>query len=80
MKYSMVFVDIRMPKVNGYELVNEIKCIDPSIKVLLMSAYDVSKAEVLGNLNEGVTVDEVMHKPFSLIKLISIVNSLLIKS
>lgn len=80
MKYSMVFVDIRMPKVNGYELVNEIKCIDPSIKVILMSAYDVSKAEVLGNLNEGVTVDEVMHKPFSLIKLISIVNSLLIKS
>ena len=80
MKYSMVFVDIRMPKVNGYELVNEIKCIDPSIKVILMSAYDVSKVEVLGNLNEGVTVDEVMHKPFSLIKLISIVNSFLIKS
>ena len=80
MKYSMVFVDIRMPKVNGYALVNEIKCIDPSIKVILMSAYDVSKVEVLGNLNEGVTVDEVMHKPFSLIKLISIVNSLLIKS
>ena len=80
MKYSMVFVDIRMPKVNGYELVNEIKCIDPSIKVILMSAYDVSKVEVLGNLNEGVTVDEVMHTPFSLIKLISIVNSFLIKS
>jgi DNA-binding NtrC family response regulator len=80
MKYSMVFVDIRMPKVNGYELVNEIKSIDPSIKVILMSAYDVSKVEALGNLNEGVAVDELMQKPFSLIKLIGIVTSLLEKS
>jgi DNA-binding NtrC family response regulator len=80
MEYSMVFVDIRMPNVSGYELVNEIKYIDPSIKVILMTAYDVSKVEVLGNLNEGVIVDEVMHKPFSLIKLINIVNSLLKKS
>ena len=80
MKYSMVFVDIRMPNINGYELINEIKNIDPSIKVILMSAYDVSKDDVLGNLNKGVIVDEVMHKPFSLIKLISIVNSLLKKS
>jgi DNA-binding NtrC family response regulator len=80
MKYSMVFADIRMPNVDGYELVNEIKNINPSIKVILMSAYDVSKDDILRNLNEGVIVDEVMHKPFSLIKLISIVNSLLKKS
>ena len=78
-KYSMVLVDIRMPKVNGYQLINEIKCIDPSIKTILMSAYDVSDLEVHDNLNDGVKIDRIMHKPFSLIKLINTVKTLLEK-
>ena len=78
-KYSMVLVDIRMPKVNGYQLINEIKRIDPSIKTILMSAYDVSDLEVHDNLNDGVKIDRIMHKPFSLIKLISTVKTLLEK-
>ena len=78
-KYCMVLVDIRMPKVNGYQLINEIKCIDPSIKTILMSAYDVSDLEVHDNLNDGVKIDRIMHKPFSLIKLISTVKTLLEK-
>ena len=78
-KYSMVLVDIRMPKVNGYQLINEIKRIDPSIKTILMSAYDVSDLEVHENLDDGVKIDRIMHKPFSLIKLISTVKTLLEK-
>jgi len=78
-KYSMVLVDIRMPKVNGYQLINEIKKTDPSIKTILMSAYDVSDLEVHDNLNDGVKIDRIMHKPFSLIKLISTVKTLLEK-
>jgi len=78
-KYSMILVDIRMPKVNGYQLINEIKRIDPSIKTILMSAYDVSDLEVHDNLNDGVKIDGIMHKPFSLIKLINTVKALLEK-
>ena len=78
-RYRMVLVDIRMPKVNGYQLINEIKRIDPSIKTILMSAYDVSELEVSDNLNTGVKIDDIMHKPFSLIKLINNVNKLLEK-
>lgn len=78
-KYSMILVDIRMPKVNGYLLINEIKRIDPSIKTILMSAYDVSDLEVHDNLNDGVKIDTIMHKPFSLIKLINNVKTLLEK-
>lgn len=78
-KYCIVLVDIRMPRINGYQLINEIKCIDPLIKTILMSAYDVSELEVSDNLNNGVKIDEIMHKPFSLIKLINTVNTLLKK-
>ena len=76
-KYWMVIVDIRMPKVNGYQFINEIKSIDPFIKIILMSAYDVSELEVQDNLNKGVIIDSILHKPFSLIKLINTVNTLL---
>ena len=78
-KYCMVLVDIRIPNVNGYQLINEINYIDPLIKTILMSAYDVSELEVSENLNKGVKIDKIMHKPFSLIKLINIVNALLEK-
>ena len=78
-KYRMILVDIRMPKVNGYQLVNEIKGIDPLIKTVLISAYNVSELEISDKLNNGVRIDEVMHKPFSLIKLINTVKTLLEK-
>lgn len=78
-KYQMILVDIRMPKVNGYQLVNEIKCIDPLIKTVLISAYDVSELEISNKLNSGVKIDKVMYKPFSLIKLINTVNTFLEK-
>lgn len=78
-KYCMILVDIRMPKVNGYQVVNEIRDIDPFIKTILMSAYDVSELDVSDNLNSGVKIDQVLHKPFSLIKLINTVNTLLTK-
>ena len=78
-KYCMLLVDIRMPKVNGYQLVNEIKGIDPLIKTVLMSAYDKSELGLLGKLNDGIKIDDFLYKPFSLIKLINTVNALLEK-
>ena len=68
-----------MPKVNGYQLINEIKCVDPLIKTILMSAYDKSELGKLDNLNDGVKIDEFLYKPFSLISLINTVNALLEK-
>ena len=35
-----------MPCMNGYELVKEIKTIDPKVKVILMSAVEFSSQEL----------------------------------
>ena len=78
-KYCLVIVDIRMPRVNGYQLINEIKNIDPLIKIVLISASDVSERDISGNLNKEIRIDGVMHKPFSLIKLINTVSKILEK-
>lgn len=78
-KYCLVIVDIRMPQINGYQLINDIKSIDPLIKIVLMSASDVSELDISSNLNKQIHIDEVMHKPFSLIKLINTVKKILEK-
>lgn len=79
-KYCMILVDIRMPQISGYQVVNEIKHLEPLIKIVLMSAYQVSDLDIIKNLNNGIQIDKVMHKPFSLIKLINTVNTLLEKN
>lgn len=37
--YQLIIVDIRMPELNGLELIKEIKKLDPNIKVIILSGY-----------------------------------------
>jgi DNA-binding NtrC family response regulator len=40
--YVMVLSDIRMPGINGYELIRKAKEIDKQVKVVLMSAFEIN--------------------------------------
>lgn len=68
-KYSLVMTDIRMPGMNGYELINQIKKIDPFVKVIFITAQEVSKSEIMSKLDDGISIDEYINKPVSLEKL-----------
>lgn len=78
-KYGIVISDIRMPKINGYQLANEIKSIDSHLKVILMSAYDISESIISSNLQKGIKIDGFISKPFPITKLINIVKTILEK-
>ena len=39
--YDLLLLDIRMPKMNGFELYEKIKKLDNKVKVCFISAYDV---------------------------------------
>ena len=43
--YAMVITDIRMPKMNGFELYRELKKKDDKIKVAFMTAFDIYHSE-----------------------------------
>lgn len=38
--YDLIISDIRMPHLNGYDFVRQIKNIKPTMKILLMSAFE----------------------------------------
>jgi DNA-binding NtrC family response regulator len=71
--YYIVISDIRMPGMNGYEFVKHVKNINPQVKVILMSAFEI-KAKEFSNVLPDVKIDAFIQKPFSLKALIDIVR------
>jgi DNA-binding NtrC family response regulator len=76
---SLILSDIRMPGINGYELVKEAKEIDKQIKVILMSAFEINERE-FHNLLPDIKVDAFLQKPFSIQQLNHIVEKISINS
>lgn len=44
-EYPLVITDIRMPKMNGFELAAKIKAIRPDAKIIFMSAFEIGDLE-----------------------------------
>lgn len=43
--YGLALIDIRMPKMNGFELYREIRKKDTQVKVCFITAFEISKDE-----------------------------------
>jgi DNA-binding response OmpR family regulator len=63
--YHIVISDIRMPGMNGYEFVKQVKKINPQVKIILMSSFEINDNELLDVLPD-VKIDTFLQKPFSL--------------
>ena len=61
----LVISDIRIPGMNGFEFVRKIREINPVVKVLLMSAFEVNSAELSAGIGEA-KIDGFIQKPVSL--------------
>jgi CheY-like chemotaxis protein len=71
--HTIVISDIRMPTMNGYEFVRQIKRIDPQVKVILMSAFEIEDKE-FHNVLPDMKVDGFLQKPFSMKQLDDLTN------
>ncbi|HEU4483608.1 MAG TPA: response regulator [Nitrososphaeraceae archaeon] len=67
--YVLIISDVRMPKMSGIELVKNIAEIDDKIKVILMTAFDVTGEEL-----KEVKIEKFLNKPIYLKKLVDIVK------
>jgi DNA-binding response OmpR family regulator len=68
--YDLVLTDIRMPKMDGFELYQEIRRIDGAVKVCFLSAFEMYQEEL-----EAVGARCFIKKPVSIGDLLEIVKS-----
>lgn len=72
--YDLVLMDIRLPGINGVETFIQIKEIDPSVKVVMMTGFSVEDLMEQA-LNEGAYA--CIHKPFDVQKVIGLIAKII---
>jgi two-component system response regulator HydG len=72
--FDAIFMDIKMPGINGVQTFREVKKIDPKAAVIMMTAYSVEDL-VREALEEGAYA--VIYKPFDIDKIIALIDDLL---
>jgi DNA-binding NtrC family response regulator len=74
--YDLVLTDIRMPKINGFELYRRIKESNPGMKIVFITAFEINKEE-FSKVIPSLDVVDFISKPVSMSTLISKLNSIL---
>ena len=74
--FDVVFMDIKMPGINGVQTFREIKKIDPKAAVIMMTAYSVEDL-VREALEEGAYA--ILYKPFDIDRIIALIEDLLLR-
>ena len=74
--FALVISDIRMPSMNGYELIRKIKSERPTIKTILISAFEINKEE-FSKIMPTVKIDSFITKPISLKQLVHSIENIL---
>ena len=74
--YDIAILDIRMPKMNGFELYREMRKVDAKASVCFLTAFDVHKDE-FEKMFPDVKVKAFLKKPITIDSLVANLNSLL---
>ena len=71
----LVILDIRMKNLNGFQLHQQIKSIDPTIKILFVTALDILNE--FSTIIPGISKEQIMKKPVDKNEFTNIVKKLL---
>jgi CheY-like chemotaxis protein len=74
--YDLVLTDIRMPKMNGFELYRRIKEKNPSMKIAFITAFEINKEE-FSKVLPSIDVKDFIIKPISMANLIRKLKSMI---
>ena len=74
--YSLIMSDIRMPIMNGFQFVSEARKINPKVRILLMTAFEINDKEFAQALPKP-KIDGLIHKPATSKEILSIVSSVI---
>ena len=66
--YDLIILDIRMPKMNGFEFFREVKKVDESVKVCFLTAFEVYTDE-FKRLFPNMKIEGFLRKPITISEL-----------
>ena len=67
--YALVISDLRMPGLNGLELLKKIKDSNSSVRTILMSTYNFDEDKLLQEYMEKGIIDSTIEKPVTIQRL-----------
>ena len=73
--FDLVLMDIKLPKINGYDATQAIKGIYPSIPIIAVTAYAHSQG-IIDCYNSGC--DDFISKPFDINRIVKLVEQYLV--
>jgi DNA-binding NtrC family response regulator len=62
--FSMVFLDVKLPDIDGVELAQRIKDVSPSVDIVLISGYFYKDDETVQKAVENGLICDFIAKPF----------------
>ena len=71
-EYGLILSDFRMPNLNGHELCTKLRQLNPKLKVILMSAYDMMECDI--------SKFTIVKKPILMAQLLQIVRNSLARN
>jgi CheY-like chemotaxis protein len=74
--YSLIVSDIRMPVMDGFEFVRKARKINPKVKILLMTAFEIDDSEFARVLPKP-KIDGLIQKPASSKQILDIVSNII---
>jgi two-component system cell cycle sensor histidine kinase/response regulator CckA len=77
--YCLMLSDIRMPGLSGMQLARKVKEVNPNVKVVLMTAFEIRDSE-FSKVFPSTSVDGFVQKPISIKDLTNKILSLIDKT
>jgi len=67
--YALVISDLRMPGLNGLELLKKVKDSNPKVRTILMSAYNFEEEELYQQYMREEVINSTIEKPVTMNRL-----------
>jgi DNA-binding NtrC family response regulator len=67
--YALVISDLRMPGLNGLELLKKVKDSNPKVRTILMSAYNFEEEELYKSYMIEAVINSTIEKPVTMNRL-----------
>ena len=74
--YDLMIIDIRMPKINGFNLYRELRKKDAKVRVCFLTAFEIYYEE-FRKMFPTIDVRAFVRKPINIQSLIRLINSIL---